>query len=248
MFRISYFYGTMTFFMRVKIMKKRILALALASFMVVSMPVYATSGSSSPTTEEVVEELKKQVEEQNKTIAALTKSLNAAISKISSSSSSSSGSSGGSSTPASSPSYRAAVSRAQAAGMTIGEYMNNAIVSSSGVPGATAIGQGGHVVINGKRSNVVFTLSPARGSAGSAQSLASGLGGTLLNVVTVSSTVGFTNASVNFYVKGITNNNLVAVYQIQNGAWTQLTVTECRQDHVVVNMNSTGVLAFVKIA
>jgi len=70
----------------------------------------------------------------------------------------------------------------------------------------------------------------------------------LLNVVNVSSTVGFSNASVNFYVKGLTDNNLVSVYQLQNGSWVQITVTECRKDHVVVNMNSTGVLAFIRIA
>ena len=230
-------------------MRKRIIALVMASFMMFSMPAYATestTGSLSPTAEEIIERMQKQLDDQNKTIAALTNSLNTALSKISSSSgSSSSGSSSGSS---SSQKYQAVVRNAAAAGMTVGEYMNNAIVSSSGVVGATPIGQGGHVVINGKRSNVVFTLSPARGSAGSAQGLASSLGGTLLNVVNVSSTVGFSNASVNFYVKGLTDNNLVSVYQLQNGSWVQITVTECRKDHVVVNMNSTGVLAFIRIA
>lgn len=228
-------------------MRKRIIALVMASFMMISMPAYATestTGSLSPTAEEIIERMQKQLDDQNKTIAALTKSLNTALSKISSSSGSSSSSSGSSS----SPQYQAVVRNAAAAGMTVGEYMNNAIVSSSGVVGATPIGQGGHVVINGKRSNVVFTLSPARGSAGSAQGLASSLGGTLLNVVNVSSTVGFSNASVNFYVKGLTDNNLVSVYQLQNGSWVQITVTECRKDHVVVNMNSTGVLAFIRIA
>lgn len=230
-------------------MKKRIIALVMASFMMVSMPAYAvdsTTGSLSPTAEEIIERMQKQLDDQNKTIAELTKSLNTALSKISTSSGSSSSGSRSSSSP--SPQYQAVVRNAAAAGMTVGEYMNNAIVSSSGVVGATPIGQGGHVVINGKRSNVVFTLSPARGSAGSAQGLASSLGGTLLNVVNVSSTVGFSNASVNFYVKGLTDNNLVSVYQLQNGSWVQITVTECRKDHVVVNMTSTGVLAFIRIA
>jgi hypothetical protein len=129
------------------------------------------------------------------------------------------------------------------------DVRNQALIRNNAVSyGGNIVGQGGHVEINGGKSNVTFIVGvPDGGTMTSATSLAANLKGSLLNCVTVTSTVAFKNAKVNFYVTGVTAGDNIAVYQVQNGKWVQLPTAEIRQDHVVVNMTRYGTLAFIRV-
>ncbi len=124
-------------------------------------------------------------------------------------------------------------------------YKRNNIVGY----GSTIVGQGGHVEINGGKSNITFVLTPATGGQlTSATGFAQGIGGSLLSVVTTSSPgASFATAKVNFYVSGVTAGDNIAVYQFQNNKWVQLPVVEVRKDHVVVNMTKHGTIAFIRV-
>ena len=52
---------------------------------------------------------------------------------------------------------------------------------------------------------------------------------------------------MNFYLKGIKNGQNVKVYQLVDGVWVELNITEVRDDHVVVDMTSLGTLAFIEV-
>lgn len=139
---------------------------------------------------------------------------------------------------------------AAAQGKSVGEYTNNAVVEVPGLAEVTPMGQGGHVIINGAPSNVIFFLTkPSAAVVSSAKQQAAALGGKVLNVVgTTSQAVGkFGTAQVNFYAKGVKAGQLIKVYQYINGEWVELTVSEIREDHVVVNMTSHGMLAFIEV-
>ncbi len=105
------------------------------------------------------------------------------------------------------------------------------------------------IEINGVKSNATFMVAqPDGGTVTSAKNLAASVGGNLINTVTTSSPgVNFATARVNFFVGGVTDNDNIAVYQLQNGKWVQLTVSEIRKDHVIVNMTRHGVLAFIRV-
>ncbi len=115
--------------------------------------------------------------------------------------------------------------------------------------GSTIVGQGGHVEINGGKSNVTFVLTPATGGQlTAATNFSSGLGGELLSVVTTSSPgASFKTAKVNFYVSGVSAGDNIAVYQLQGSKWVQLPVVETRKDHVIVNMTRHGTVAFIRV-
>ena len=115
--------------------------------------------------------------------------------------------------------------------------------------GSTIVGQGGHVEINGGKSNVTFVLTPATGGQlTAATGFSAGLGGELLNVVTTSSPgASFKTAKVNFYVSGVSAGDNIAVYQLQGSKWVQLPVVETRKDHVIVNMTRHGTVAFIRV-
>ena len=115
--------------------------------------------------------------------------------------------------------------------------------------GSTIVGQGGHVEINGGKSNVTFVLTPATGGQlTSATGFSAGLGGELLNVVNTSSPgASFKTAKVNFYVSGVNVGDNIAVYQLQGSKWVQLPVVETRKDHVIVNMTRHGTVAFIRV-
>lgn len=147
-------------------------------------------------------------------------------------------------------SVSAAVAEAAAAeGKTIGEYLNNAVTSVPGLENVVPIGQGGHVIINGAPSNQVFSvLKPTRENVSSAKLFAAGLNGKVLNVVRISASInGFRTAQVNFYMKGVKTGQNIKVFQISNGRWLEVDVTEIRDDHVVVEMTSLGTLAFLEM-
>ncbi len=139
--------------------------------------------------------------------------------------------------------------KAAAENKTVGEYMSNAIVEVPGLGEVTPVGQGGHVILNGAPSNVTFTLDkPLAAYVKSAKAEAAALGGKVLNVVSVKSTVGkFATARVNYYLKGVKAGQNIKVYQLVKGAWVELTVAEIREDHVVVDMTSLGTLMFVDL-
>lgn len=139
---------------------------------------------------------------------------------------------------------------AVSAGKSAGEYTNNAVVEVPGLTETTPLGQGGHIIINGAPSNVTFFLTkPSESTVTSAKSQAQVLGGKVLNVVGTTSQVmtEFGTAQVNFYAKGVKAGQLIKVYQLINGQWVELEVSEIREDHVVVNMTSHGILAFIEV-
>ncbi len=111
------------------------------------------------------------------------------------------------------------------------------------------IAQGGHVQINGGKSNVTFTLAaPASGVLSSAAKYADSVGGKLLHCVTTSSPgVSFKTATVNFTVTGVAANDPIAVYQLQGKDWVQVLVSSITDNHVTVNLTQHGPLAFVRI-
>lgn len=204
---------------------KKLIALALAGAMVISMPVMAatspSAGSYSP--------------------SASTAAPAPAPAPVVASTPAPTVEAGAIST--------AVVAAAEAEGKTVGEYMNNAVVSVPGLENVTPLGQGGHVIINGAPSNQVFSvLKPAYASVTSAKAFAAGLGGRVLNVAQIKASVsGFNTATVNFYMKGVTAGQNIKVYQLVNGQWVELTVAEIRADHVVVDMTSLGTLAFIAL-
>ncbi len=105
------------------------------------------------------------------------------------------------------------------------------------------------IELNGAKSNATFLVSaPDGGTVTNAKGLAKDLGGELVNTVSTSAPgVSFATAKVNFFVEGVTDSDTIAVYQLQNGKWVQLTVYEVRKDHVVINMTKHGVLAFIRV-
>ena len=132
---------------------------------------------------------------------------------------------------------------------TVGEYMNNAVTDVPGISSVVPLGQGGHVIINGVPSNQTFSvLKPIAENVNLAKAQAAALGGTVLNVAQISASVtGFNTATVNFYLQGIRTGQNIKVYQLVNGQWVELTVTEIRDDHIVVDMTSLGTLAFIEV-
>ncbi len=132
---------------------------------------------------------------------------------------------------------------------TVGEYMNNAVTEVPGISSVVPLGQGGHVIINGVPSNQTFSvLKPIAENVNLAKAQAAALGGTVLNVAQISASVtGFNTATVNFYLQGIRTGQNIKVYQLVNGQWVELTVTEIRDDHNVVDMTSLGTLAFIEV-
>ena len=185
--------------------------------------------------EDALESYEEQLYVNTAQLASLTtqvQNLANAVSASGSKSSKSSGSSGGSGGGGSSSSAN-------------DFYKRNNIVGY----GSTIVGQGGHVEINGGKSNVTFVLTPATGGQlTAATNFSSGLGGELLNVVTTSSPgASFKTAKVNFYVSGVSAGDNIAVYQLQGSKWVQLPVVETRKDHVIVNMTRHGTVAFIRV-
>lgn len=143
-------------------------------------------------------------------------------------------------------------SDAQAAadrGMSAGEYYNNSITSTPGIANATAIGQGGKIMINGVATNLTASLSKVtKNVAAEATSQAAVLGGNLLNVVKVDFPgANFKTATINFYLKGLEAGKKIAVRQYVNGAWIDVEVVEVRAEHVILNLTNSGAVAFVEL-
>lgn len=130
---------------------------------------------------------------------------------------------------------------------TIGEYMNNAVVSLPGLDNVTPVAQGGNVILDGVETNATFSVDkPMSNFVKIAESLAASEGRVVLNVVDVKFAMPFKNATVNFYTPGVESGQDIQALLYTDGEWADQEVEEIREDHVVVNMTDTGVLAFVE--
>ena len=237
---------------------KKILALMIAGvlFVTSSVCVFAQEGTTETITEDEelvgsaskdaeaikkeVEALKEKIEEQNKQMEEQTKKIEALINQVQASIKSNS-------TPAQTT-QRSSAGRTPTNSGTSDVRTQSLIRNNAVSYGSNVVAQGGHVEINGGKSNVTFLVGvPDNATMNSAASLATNLGGSLINCITVSSQVAFRNAKVNFYITGVNIGDNIAVYQVQNGQWVQLQTAEIRKDHVVVNMSNTGTIAFMRV-
>ena len=133
-------------------------------------------------------------------------------------------------------------------GKTIGEYLSNSVMELPGLDEVTPVGQGGGVVLDGKVSNVSFSIQkPLLTYVNWAKAQADTIGGKVLNVVDPKSTAVFETATVNFYMPGVTAEQKIQVLQYVDKQWVNLNVAEVREDHVVVDMTSLGVTALVEV-
>lgn len=130
---------------------------------------------------------------------------------------------------------------AQSAGKDAGEYYNNAVVTTEGIENAVPVAQGGKLVIDGKTTNASATISKV--SSAYVDSIRSARKGTVLNVVDVQFPA--LEAVVNFYMPGVAAGDSITAAQYSDGAWTDVEVVEVRADHVVLNLKSNGVVAFL---
>lgn len=137
---------------------------------------------------------------------------------------------------------------AEQEGKSVGEYISNSVMEVQGLDEVTPIGQGGNVIINGEMSNVTLSVQkPLLAHVNMAKSQAAALNGKVLNVVDIKASVPFETATVNFYMPGVTAEQKVQVYQYVDKQWVSVDVAEIREDHVVVDMTSVGVLAFIDV-
>lgn len=138
---------------------------------------------------------------------------------------------------------------AQEAGLSVTEYVTNSIIEVPGLKNVTPVGQGGKIVVDGKETNQTFSLrKPNSTYVTSAKSQAASLGGDVLNVVDVKGGIASgKTASVNFYMPGVKTTDNIQVYYYANKQWNSLNVSEVRDDHVVVDMTKTGVVAFIQV-
>lgn len=222
-------------------MKKanKVIALSLAGAMVFSMPVLAapspTVSCGSSISAEEAEALAKEAAEK-----AAEEAIVVAHARESESNALAAEASG---IP------MATTIAATAEGKTAEEYMNNAVTEVQGLEEATPVAQGGHVIINGAPSNQSFSVQkPYLAEVNSAKTQAESLGGKVLNVARINAGVSFDTATVNFYMPGVKAGNNIQVYQLVDGQWSSVAVSEIRADHVVVDMTSVGTLAFIEVA
>lgn len=133
---------------------------------------------------------------------------------------------------------------------TVDEYLGNTITSIWAIDYIAPIGQGGGVVLDGVQSNVTFILQkPELSRVYSAKELAASMGETVANVVKFDTHVGFGTANVNFYFPTLKEGDHIHVCQYDEAtdSWVELNVTEVREDHLCVDVNKTGTLAFIGI-
>lgn len=138
----------------------------------------------------------------------------------------------------------------------VGEYMNNAVTGIWAMDKVVPVAQGDGAVIDGVQSNLTFSvLKPELRRVYTIKDAAAAMGGTVLNVVKIGipAELKYTSAIVNFYTPGIVDGQNVKVFQYSysdgdDDIWTELNVTEVREDHVLVDIpNNGGVIAFVEV-
>lgn len=131
---------------------------------------------------------------------------------------------------------------AKAANKSAGEYNNNAVVKTPGIDNAVAVAQGGNLVVDGRTTGATAAISKV--SVAFVDSVRAAQEGTVLNVVDVQ--LPAVAASVNFYMPGVSDSANIAAVQYLSGRWVDVEVTEVRADHVVLNLKSSGVVAFLE--
>lgn len=135
----------------------------------------------------------------------------------------------------------AEMQRATAKNMSAGEYFNNVAVKTPGIEEAVPVGQGGNIVIDGKVTNAMATISKV--NVAFVDSVCASVEGTVLNVVDVQFPA--MAATINFYMPGVAADANIAAVQYVDGAWVDVEVAEVRADHVVLNLKQNGVVAFL---
>ncbi len=130
---------------------------------------------------------------------------------------------------------------AKAAGKSADEYYNNAVVTTEGIENAVPVAQGGKLIIDGQTTNASATISKV--SSVYVDSVRAAREGTVLNVVDVQFPA--LEAVVNFYMPGVKAGDNITAAQYVDGTWTDVEAVEVRADHVVLNLKSNGVVAFL---
>ncbi len=265
-------------------MKKKILALIMASVMVVSSSTvaFAEDGSKSVTAKDI-EQLQNEIDSLNKQIEILTEVIKAQKTEITinndnndTNNNNPTNTNENKPTNTNNPTNNNNSTASNNNQNTNTQNQYNGVTNPGKGGGSSSSGSGGSsrvtsstteqvgnyvnyngslcypvkkIEINGAKSNATFMVAaPDGGTVSSAKELAASLGGSLINTVTTSSPgVNFATAKVNFFVDGVVDNDNIAVYQLQNGKWVQLSVSEIRKEHVFVNMTRHGVLAFIRV-
>lgn len=131
--------------------------------------------------------------------------------------------------------------------MSVGEYTNNAIVSTPGLSTTDTlpVGQGGKIIVNGVATNMTVILRKV--DAATVKAAKTAATGKILNLVNAKLPVAKGNTvTVNFYVKGLAGTENVTVLQLVNGEWVPVTVKEIRLDHIVQDLTQSGPVMFVQ--
>lgn len=131
--------------------------------------------------------------------------------------------------------------------MSVGEYTNNAIVSTPGLSSTDTlpVGQGGKIIVNGVATNMTVILRKV--DAATVKSAKAATTGKIINLVNAKLPVAKGNTvTVNFYVKGLAGTENVTVLQLVNGEWVPVTVKEIRLDHIVLDLTQSGPVMFVQ--
>lgn len=131
--------------------------------------------------------------------------------------------------------------------MSVGEYTNNAIVSTPGLSSTDTlpVGQGGKIIVNGVATNMTVTLRKV--DAATVKSAKAAATGKIVNLVNAKLPVAKGNTvTVNFYVKGLAGTENVTAFQLVNGEWVLVTVKEIRLDHIVLDLTQSGPVMFVQ--
>lgn len=131
--------------------------------------------------------------------------------------------------------------------MTVGEYNNNAVVSTPGLSAEDTlpVAQGGKVIVNGVTTNMTVILRKV--DAATVKSAKAAATGKIVNLVNAKLPVAKGNmVTVNFYVKGLLGTENITVYQLIDGTWTPVTVKEIRVDHIVLDLTQSGPVMFVQ--
>ena len=131
--------------------------------------------------------------------------------------------------------------------MSVGEYTNNAIVSTPGLSAADTlpVGQGGKIIVNGVATNMTVILRKV--DVATVKAAKTAATGKILNLVNAKIPVAKGNTvTVNFYVKGLAGTENVTVLQLVNGEWVPVTVKEIRLDHIVLDLTQSGPVMFVQ--
>ncbi|MDE7246489.1 MAG: hypothetical protein K2N43_01235 [Lachnospiraceae bacterium] len=133
--------------------------------------------------------------------------------------------------------------RAAEKNMSAGEFYNNAVVSTPGIDNVVPVGQGGGLIVNGEVTNMSATITKVVNRA-YLDYVRVAEEGRVLNVVDVSYPA--VEATINFYMPGVTAEDTIVAMQYNAGTWVDIEVAEIRADHVVLNMKGNGIVAFIQ--